>query len=114
MSEHTPGPWRFDGCEIIGNSRIVATTAWCSGMGPEDEANAHLIVAAPDLLDALKTCRCPCGGWNGMGDIEPTVENCMKAEACGCDCGAAILKATGVAQKCGNVKPSAKPEAKNA
>lgn len=55
MSEakHTPGPWRGD-CEIIGNSRVVATTAWCSGFKEEDEANARLIAAAPDLLAALK------------------------------------------------------------
>lgn len=49
MSKHTPGPWRCRGAgaEVLGNSRIVATMAWCSGMGEEDSANARLIAAAP-------------------------------------------------------------------
>jgi len=54
MSKHTPRPWRSNGCEIIGHSRIVATVAWCSGMEEEDRANINLIVAAPCLLEALE------------------------------------------------------------
>jgi hypothetical protein len=52
---HTPGPWRSHGAggEIHGNSRIVATMCWCSGMHDEDEANARLVAAAPDMLAAL-------------------------------------------------------------
>lgn len=56
MKGHTPGPWRGDGtpgCEIIGNSRIVATMTWCSGFQEEDAANARLVIAAPDMLAAL-------------------------------------------------------------
>jgi hypothetical protein len=53
MAGHTRGPWRYDGGEIIGDSRIVATMAWCSGMGAEDKANAALVAAAPDMLEAL-------------------------------------------------------------
>lgn len=53
---HTPGPWRSDGCEIIGNSRIVATVTWCSGFEAEDASNRALIAAAPDMLAALKSC----------------------------------------------------------
>jgi hypothetical protein len=56
---HTPGPWRSHGAggEIHGNSRIVATMCWCSGMHDEDEANARLIAAAPDMLAALYNVR---------------------------------------------------------
>lgn len=56
LASHTPGPWRCScgGGEVIGNSRVVATMAWCSGFGPEDEANASLVAAAPDLLGALR------------------------------------------------------------
>jgi len=53
MTEHTPGPWKGD-YEIIGNSRIVATMAWCSGMEAEDSANACLVCAAPEMLEALR------------------------------------------------------------
>jgi hypothetical protein len=56
---HTPGPWRSHGAggEIHGNSRVVATMCWCSGMHDEDEANARLIAAAPDMLAALNAIR---------------------------------------------------------
>jgi len=63
-----------------------------------NDTHADLIVRAvnchDDLVAALRTCRCPGGGWNGMPeDMDPTVENCMAAGACGCDCGAALAKA---------------------
>lgn len=65
---HTPGPWRVfltrDGRHVIGvgdknaggitDQGDVATNdqgVWRSG--PEKIANAHLIAAAPELLDAL-------------------------------------------------------------
>ncbi len=43
------------------------------------------------LRAALKSCPCPSGGWNGMPEnVEPTVENCMKHDACGCVYGDAL------------------------
>ena len=65
MSKHTPGPWtphpRFsDGAEV----RSIAQVAWCGAAAAYGEsgnqtidaaeacANARLIAAAPDLLDA--------------------------------------------------------------
>jgi hypothetical protein len=46
-----------------------------------DEAAAEI----ERLRAALKSCHCPGGGWNGMPDnMEPTIENCMKHDACGC------------------------------
>lgn len=66
-AKHTPGPW------TQGTSKIGLTCVWLDGMteqrdgkglGPENtwidcntEANASLIAAAPDLLEALKACR---------------------------------------------------------
>jgi hypothetical protein len=57
---HTPGPWRlcFDG-QIDGNNGIkVCSLPWDSyrdmNQNPEDAANALLIAAAPDLLEACK------------------------------------------------------------
>lgn len=56
-SQHTPGPWRFE----RGTSTIRSEPAnyWLASMNSFDgavnhEANARLIAAAPDLLEALK------------------------------------------------------------
>lgn len=68
MSEHTPGPWRHDkarsmgGAPVVtgdtcwlGNVRVVAKVIYHNGSeDPEVEANAALIAAAPDLLEALE------------------------------------------------------------
>ena len=58
---HTPGPWATmlgTGVYSEGGREIVY---WAhntrSGDKAEQEANAHLIAAAPDLLKALKECR---------------------------------------------------------
>ncbi|HGM4307251.1 hypothetical protein [Pseudomonas paraeruginosa] len=63
MSKHTPGPWEIerysDGLiQIVGNVRAVSehedhVTTVVEAVTRGDEANAKLIVAAPDLLDAL-------------------------------------------------------------
>lgn len=70
MSKHTPKPWRANGCEIIGNSRVVATVHWCSGMQEEDRANIALVESAPALLEALEDML---SGWryirNHYGDL---------------------------------------------
>lgn len=65
MSKHTPGPWYL---EDAGESdrgklvsidssplRIIARPDW-HGNHEEYMANARLIAAAPELLEALKLC----------------------------------------------------------
>ena len=62
MSAHTPGPWKAEGPDNFGDWIIVpvaaklAVAAVVHNLRPDKEeaANAHLIVAAPDLLAALK------------------------------------------------------------
>lgn len=63
MTEHTPGPWVFeastpsDGFECYWVTPELLGTPLCDVRGPqnpENEANARLIAAAPDLLAALK------------------------------------------------------------
>jgi hypothetical protein len=61
MSEHTPGPWTwgeyFQGLYGSGKDNEVLEYFPCEGMFLEHnrrEANARLIAAAPDLLEALK------------------------------------------------------------
>lgn len=58
--KHTPGPWKHDG-EIIYSGNYTLNNGWTNHATiakVEDranwEANARLIAAAPDLLDALK------------------------------------------------------------
>jgi len=59
---HTPGPWELNDYNGIGIAKvgIFAITAPCvpdigSGLSREETAaNARLIVAAPELLDALR------------------------------------------------------------
>jgi hypothetical protein len=58
MTKHTPGPWKYQrdsfGCkEIASATGPLATT---DGLADDDEdaANARLIAAAPEMLDALR------------------------------------------------------------
>jgi hypothetical protein len=58
--KHTPGPWKHDG-EIIYSGNYTLNNGWTNHATiakVEDhanwEANARLIAAAPDLLEALK------------------------------------------------------------
>jgi len=53
---HTPGPWHVN-CDgyfrIVGDAEY-APIARINGIGPASQANAHLIAASPDLLEALE------------------------------------------------------------
>ena len=65
MSKHTPGPWSFytepqpNGCPIVGaKGLMIAQLAHSINYNDQAEtaiANARLIAAAPELLEALKT-----------------------------------------------------------
>jgi hypothetical protein len=69
MSKHTQGPWKIDwyicredGKELWRVPRSIgpASTDHCHWAGryiTVDEADANLIAAAPDLLEALKSTR---------------------------------------------------------
>ncbi len=57
MSKHTPGPWTFR--QAGANWRVYASDGRSFDAGdalyhPENEANARLIAAAPELLRALE------------------------------------------------------------
>ena len=71
MNAHTPGPWRFYAAEEAPNGKPgvysryysdedVAVCGNHSKAWPLIEADARLIAAAPDLLEALKAAL-----WNG-------------------------------------------------
>jgi hypothetical protein len=58
---YTKGPWLV--CDKAYNSRGIRAgiyhvgEAWDCNSNPENEANARLIAAAPDLVEALMQCR---------------------------------------------------------
>ncbi len=90
--EHTKGKWKIDGLSIYVAdhfSRRLWIATVCVGMPSEDEseANARLISAAPDLLEACKAIsKMPCL-LKLLGEPE---ENCTCAS---CIAKAAIKKA---------------------
>ena len=99
-TEHTPGPWKaqdesnYSAPIIEGDGRPVAEVY---GDGLEQrKANARLIAAAPDLLEALKTLFRECAmvhkHWG---------ENCNQAaaDAAVTKANAAIFKAEGTARQ---------------
>lgn len=61
-AQHTPGPWRWwatvSGARVAGHPADGSKNFVCDVLVPEKavsyEANARLISAAPDLLEALK------------------------------------------------------------
>ena len=59
---HTPGPWRIgtappNGEQAIGTIRGMMVAVATTGVGMENEtlANARLIAAAPEMLQALRS-----------------------------------------------------------
>ena len=91
MSDFTPGPWvvvgrltKYVEARLVGG--LIQEVAACGptmadeGYGQQQEANARLIAAAPDLLEALKRCK--------FDSLNMTLEDREF-------CRAAISKATG-------------------
>lgn len=71
-ARHTPGPWRVVS-DFVGPFRVVNekdSTIAAAGYTNSSEAmaNAELIAAAPELLEALKDCV------SGLADMEPKLE----------------------------------------
>ena len=98
MSKHTPGPWQTDQAEHDApyqDIRIHAgkgsiCSVWIDDAplhdyNAEQRANARLIAAAPELLEALRTA---VDHLEGMPDQEDVAACVVKARA-------AIAKATG-------------------
>ena len=99
MSKHTPGPWLIEAqnshtgaIATVHNTTDVWVEIWSenwivTGMGPEEQsANARLIAAAPDLLEALKRLSDQCDRMRLLGQHMTDAEESAKT---------AITKATG-------------------
>jgi hypothetical protein len=92
-TQHTPGPWLLDGLTIKGphpkdpqnRLRIVAQSVFDKGTWVDEaRANARLIAAAPDLLEALRNIVSASLRYR-LEESDPAVEEAR----------AAIAKATG-------------------
>lgn len=84
MTEHTPGPWEWSETALWGNGGntvIIRELGWTM----PDEADAHLIAAAPELLAALESlCKIRntlevLGEWAAL-DINPKMEATERAK----------------------------------
>jgi hypothetical protein len=101
-TQHTPGPWLTDRNNVhtgqiatihhcLNNSWVeVWTDKWAqTGLGEEEqEANARLIAAAPELLEALTECMADADGYEQRTGKKLVGSWPAKARA-------AIIKATG-------------------
>jgi hypothetical protein len=89
--QHTPGPWTYHADSGSSCAALIATGSFvCEFIEPPTEANARLIAAAPELLEALKSIICSVGhddgdGWYTVSLHEDEVQAAR----------AAIAKATG-------------------
>lgn len=97
-AKHTPGPWRLgeirdDQIDIDAKRHgALARVAWLMDEdkllgknSPEQEANARLIAAAPELLEALEDLEC-----EASAELDPTTSLNIAIECAR----AAIAKAT--------------------
>jgi hypothetical protein len=92
VSGHTPGPWRY----FRGTHSVWSVEkAICIMAGPhkreceERDANARLIAAAPDLLEALQMLYSETADYIRLNNLGGIDNQCMQLSR------AAIAKATG-------------------
>ena len=90
MSKHTKGPWEVRADWIVGfNGTLHIATIPRAFDGDYSEANALLIAAAPDLLEALKDVL---DAFDCLGECD-----CEGSSLCAvCNAQNAIAKAEGV------------------
>ena len=73
---HTPGPWEADSTAVLTSSSPYRTIADCSQRGHTlevEEANARLIAAAPDMLEAAYLVQRGLNCWCEHGIGNPMV-----------------------------------------
>lgn len=116
MTRHTPGPWEATPGGIVRTTdtcQFIAETYGRDGVGDwrpmaQQEADARLMAAAPDLLEVLRSVEWsgledhPDGGYYGAcpscggGDADnPATPEGYAGHAQDCELAAAIARATG-------------------
>ena len=94
-TKHTPGPWKLSGANTVhGADCIVAFVGTADEevrrlSGERQSADAHLIAAAPDLLEMLEEM----AAQHYCGCRHPACKRCKDDDACA----AVIAKAKGEA-----------------
>ena len=96
QAKHTPGPWTLEPSCIRGGDRsrslVICGPGRVSGRSPaehgEDEANARLIAAAPELLQACREALADLEGYLAEWETDPALETVQELRA-------VIAKATG-------------------
>ena len=80
LINHTPGPWEVVNSEIHSADEVIAEVYILDGFRA-DEANARLIAAAPDLLEACLTVvnGYETDGMEGMGNRDEVFYKFCKA-----------------------------------
>ena len=93
MSKHTPGPWQIGGRTILRPTLTIFHIPFGLGDVAEvyEEADAILIAAAPELLEALRMFVV----WYGLRDKHDTLLPPKEQEAELAQAMRAIAKATG-------------------
>ena len=70
MTEHTPEPWKRAGGHISTQRGTIAQVPSVKDGGVFDWlANARLIAAAPDLLEAARALHDACEYWENQDDL---------------------------------------------
>lgn len=90
-AQHTPGPWNAQGFRVREAHRDFSHGIWKEGVRlalvdcrplanrSEEEANAHLIAAAPELLRALRAMFDASGASQGTADADNPAESLARA-----------------------------------
>jgi hypothetical protein len=95
---HTPGPWRTGDVfnTVFGPPNGNPSPAIVATVNKANKANARLIAAAPEMLEALETAKLDIyAAWvlaKDLGD-KPSIDHCSKSLA---RVSAAIAKAKGL------------------
>ncbi len=97
MSGHTPGPWRYWGCTVDSVTGMRDYLQFAAGnnfvfrapIRYITEADARLIAAAPDLLEALQMIYSETADYIRLNNLGGMDNQCMQLSC------AAIAKATG-------------------
>jgi hypothetical protein len=97
MSKYTPGPWRVSNeVGVSANPKGLLAFADTDLHSKEEAiANAGLIAAAPELLEALKLALAPCDKCEGTGRLDSPTPGHAKSWASPCHvCGGTGMDAT--------------------
>jgi hypothetical protein len=101
MNKHTPGPWKIgapppNGEQTIGTQQGLMVAVATTGANTPTEANARLIAAAPELLEALRELHTIVN--LAIADGDWIVDGACDPDACMMRAEDLIAKATGETQ----------------